>query len=266
MDSGMDIDGVVQGVYEHKLTLFFSSKSLSSQSAMAFSVFSIAIAPKAAAEKKPAAVEKAPAEKKPKVEKKLPKDASVAGADKKEEEAQEIGGDLQDLHIQGLFFLVPRKEPGTKNWPKRAHTLKDERESKLQRTVEESKQRGAYLENELANMWVLVAKLKKAQVTSVFVHLRITGVGSNLGETNFGGGDGEKKEEGGDVGPSGGFARYGFVSFALKEEAESAISALNLMKNVVINLKAMRKTLEKKKKMLYLSLSQFLFMWLTRFW
>ncbi|KVH90627.1 Kinesin, motor domain-containing protein [Cynara cardunculus var. scolymus] len=40
---------------------------------------------------------------------------------------------------------------------------KDERESELQRTVEESKQREAYLENELANMWVLVAKLKKAQ-------------------------------------------------------------------------------------------------------
>ncbi|KAI3677708.1 hypothetical protein L6452_36974 [Arctium lappa] len=69
----------------------------------------LAMAPKAAAEKKPTAAEKAsmkkaPAEKKPKAEKKLPKDASVAGADKKEE-AQEIGGDLQDLHIQGLFFL-----------------------------------------------------------------------------------------------------------------------------------------------------------------
>ncbi|KAI3736179.1 hypothetical protein L6452_15716 [Arctium lappa] len=64
------------------------------------------MAPKAAAEKKPTATEKARAKKKPKVEKKLPKDASVAGADKKEEEAQEIGGDLQDLHIQGLFFLV----------------------------------------------------------------------------------------------------------------------------------------------------------------
>ncbi|KAI3684553.1 hypothetical protein L6452_33777 [Arctium lappa] len=50
---------------------------------------------------------------------------------------------------------------------------KDARESELQRTVEESKRREAYLENELANMWVLVAKLKKAQVTSVFVHLRI---------------------------------------------------------------------------------------------
>ncbi|KAL5545429.1 hypothetical protein UlMin_005116 [Ulmus minor] len=40
---------------------------------------------------------------------------------------------------------------------------KDHRESELQRKVEESKQREAYLENELANMWVLVAKLKKAQ-------------------------------------------------------------------------------------------------------
>ncbi|CAN1307010.1 Kinesin-like protein KIN-7K, chloroplastic [Linum perenne] len=38
---------------------------------------------------------------------------------------------------------------------------KDHREAELQRKVEESKQREAYLENELANMWVLVAKLKK---------------------------------------------------------------------------------------------------------
>lgn len=39
---------------------------------------------------------------------------------------------------------------------------KDQRESDLQRIVEESKEREAYLENELANMWVLVAKLKKS--------------------------------------------------------------------------------------------------------
>ncbi|XP_035545582.1 kinesin-like protein KIN-7K, chloroplastic isoform X2 [Juglans regia] len=39
---------------------------------------------------------------------------------------------------------------------------KDQRETQLQRSVEESKQREAYLENELANMWVLVAKLKKS--------------------------------------------------------------------------------------------------------
>ncbi|KAG2683277.1 hypothetical protein I3760_10G024700 [Carya illinoinensis] len=39
---------------------------------------------------------------------------------------------------------------------------KDQREAQLQRRVEESKQREAYLENELANMWVLVAKLKKS--------------------------------------------------------------------------------------------------------
>lgn len=39
---------------------------------------------------------------------------------------------------------------------------KDQRESELQKKVEESKQREAYLENELANMWVLVAKLKKS--------------------------------------------------------------------------------------------------------
>ncbi|KAL6522372.1 Kinesin-like protein KIN-7D, chloroplastic [Orobanche minor] len=36
-------------------------------------------------------------------------------------------------------------------------------EAELQRNVEESKQREAYLENELANMWILVAKLKKSQ-------------------------------------------------------------------------------------------------------
>ncbi|KAL4021156.1 hypothetical protein IC575_019947 [Cucumis melo] len=39
---------------------------------------------------------------------------------------------------------------------------KDHREAELHRRVEESKQREAYLENELANMWVLVAKLKKS--------------------------------------------------------------------------------------------------------
>uniref|UniRef100_A0A1J3EV15 Uncharacterized protein n=3 Tax=Noccaea caerulescens TaxID=107243 RepID=A0A1J3EV15_NOCCA len=40
---------------------------------------------------------------------------------------------------------------------------KVQREAELLRTVEESKQREAYLENELANMWVLVAKLRKSQ-------------------------------------------------------------------------------------------------------
>lgn len=39
---------------------------------------------------------------------------------------------------------------------------KERTESGLQKTVEESKQRESYLENELANMWVLVAKLKKS--------------------------------------------------------------------------------------------------------
>ncbi|XP_022149413.1 kinesin-like protein KIN-7K, chloroplastic [Momordica charantia] len=39
---------------------------------------------------------------------------------------------------------------------------KDHREAELHCKVEESKQREAYLENELANMWVLVAKLKKS--------------------------------------------------------------------------------------------------------
>ncbi|KAL3633166.1 Kinesin-like protein KIN-7D, chloroplastic [Castilleja foliolosa] len=40
---------------------------------------------------------------------------------------------------------------------------KEQNEAELQRRVEESKQREAYLENELANMWILVAKLKKSQ-------------------------------------------------------------------------------------------------------
>lgn len=40
---------------------------------------------------------------------------------------------------------------------------RDQKEAELQRKVEESKQREAYLENELANMWVLIAKLKKSQ-------------------------------------------------------------------------------------------------------
>ncbi|MED6130449.1 Kinesin-like protein KIN-7K, chloroplastic [Stylosanthes scabra] len=40
---------------------------------------------------------------------------------------------------------------------------RDQKEAELHRKVEESKQREAYLENELANMWVLVAKLKKSQ-------------------------------------------------------------------------------------------------------
>ncbi|XP_010520019.1 PREDICTED: kinesin-like protein KIN-7K, chloroplastic isoform X2 [Tarenaya hassleriana] len=39
---------------------------------------------------------------------------------------------------------------------------KDQKEAELQRRIEESKQREAYLENELANMWVLVAKLKRS--------------------------------------------------------------------------------------------------------
>jgi centromeric protein E len=38
---------------------------------------------------------------------------------------------------------------------------KEMQEMELQKKVEESKQREAFLENELANMWVLVAKLKK---------------------------------------------------------------------------------------------------------
>ncbi|KAL0339530.1 UNVERIFIED_CONTAM: Kinesin-like protein KIN-7D, chloroplastic [Sesamum radiatum] len=44
-----------------------------------------------------------------------------------------------------------------------ALTERDQIEAELQRKVEESKQREAYLENELANMWILVAKLKRSQ-------------------------------------------------------------------------------------------------------
>ncbi|KAF5783711.1 putative plus-end-directed kinesin ATPase transcription factor bZIP family [Helianthus annuus] len=40
---------------------------------------------------------------------------------------------------------------------------KDKKETELQQRLDESKQREAYLENELANMWVLVAKLKRPQ-------------------------------------------------------------------------------------------------------
>ncbi|RWW09239.1 hypothetical protein GW17_00027282 [Ensete ventricosum] len=40
---------------------------------------------------------------------------------------------------------------------------KEKREAELQKKVEESKQRETFMENELANMWVLMAKLKNAQ-------------------------------------------------------------------------------------------------------
>uniref|UniRef100_A0A0D9VLP8 Kinesin-like protein n=1 Tax=Leersia perrieri TaxID=77586 RepID=A0A0D9VLP8_9ORYZ len=40
---------------------------------------------------------------------------------------------------------------------------KEQKEAELQRKIEESKQKEAFLESELANMWVLVAKLKKSQ-------------------------------------------------------------------------------------------------------
>ncbi|KAJ7975976.1 Kinesin-like protein [Quillaja saponaria] len=46
---------------------------------------------------------------------------------------------------------------------------KDQNEAELQRKIEESKQREAYLENELANMWILVAKLKKSHGTEIDV-------------------------------------------------------------------------------------------------
>lgn len=40
---------------------------------------------------------------------------------------------------------------------------KDQRVAEQQKKIEESKQKEAFLEGELANMWVLVAKLKKGQ-------------------------------------------------------------------------------------------------------
>ncbi|KAI3677030.1 hypothetical protein L1987_86648 [Smallanthus sonchifolius] len=40
---------------------------------------------------------------------------------------------------------------------------KDKKETELQQRLDESKQREAYLENELANMWVMVARLKRPQ-------------------------------------------------------------------------------------------------------
>jgi centromeric protein E len=40
---------------------------------------------------------------------------------------------------------------------------KDQREAELQKKIEESKQKEAILEGELANMWVLVAELKKGR-------------------------------------------------------------------------------------------------------
>ncbi|GAB2295466.1 Kinesin-like protein KIN-7D, chloroplastic [Dionaea muscipula] len=44
---------------------------------------------------------------------------------------------------------------------------KEQREAELQKIVEGSKQREAQLENELANMWVLVAKLKKSHAPDI---------------------------------------------------------------------------------------------------
>ncbi|KAF3781235.1 Kinesin-related protein 11 [Nymphaea thermarum] len=42
---------------------------------------------------------------------------------------------------------------------------KEQKEAQLQKMIEGSKERESYLENELANMWVLVAKLKKSRET-----------------------------------------------------------------------------------------------------
>lgn len=40
---------------------------------------------------------------------------------------------------------------------------KEQREAELQKKIEESKQKEAFLEGELANIWTLVAKLRKAE-------------------------------------------------------------------------------------------------------
>ncbi|XP_076914132.1 kinesin-like protein KIN-7K, chloroplastic [Bidens hawaiensis] len=63
---------------------------------------------------------------------------------------------------------------------------KEQFESDLQKTVEESKQREAYLENELANMWVVVAKLRKLQGNNADVSESSQGVDGfeSYGERN----------------------------------------------------------------------------------
>ncbi|XP_048542159.1 kinesin-like protein KIN-7D, chloroplastic isoform X2 [Triticum urartu] len=68
---------------------------------------------------------------------------------------------------------IERHEPGgkrdTNSSSQREQALeamlaeKDQREAELQKKIEESKQKEAFLEGELANIWTLVAKLRKAE-------------------------------------------------------------------------------------------------------
>ncbi|KAL4195940.1 hypothetical protein AMTRI_Chr04g243610 [Amborella trichopoda] len=78
---------------------------------------------------------------------------------------QDLGGSLAEIkrelavsHEKELLYEAALAE-------------REQREAELQKRVEESKQREAHLENELANMWVLVAKLKKTQDTDDLLEL-----------------------------------------------------------------------------------------------
>ncbi|KAJ8471897.1 hypothetical protein OPV22_026240 [Ensete ventricosum] len=68
---------------------------------------------------------------------------------------------------------------------------KEKREAELQKKVEESKQRETFMENELANMWVLMAKLKNAQgnepgdLESIFHFKHSYGITESLKEQDF---------------------------------------------------------------------------------
>lgn len=64
-----------------------------------------------------------------------------------------------DSDIKKELTMMKEKEL----WYEATLLEKDQKETELQGKIEESKQRQAYLENELANMWVLVANLKKSQ-------------------------------------------------------------------------------------------------------
>lgn len=70
----------------------------------------------------------------------------------------------------GALFEELQKELATRRQREAslaaALSEKDQREAELQRRINEAKQHEQELENELANMWVLVAKIKKNGVTS----------------------------------------------------------------------------------------------------
>lgn len=71
---------------------------------------------------------------------------------------QDQGGGLTSSDFKRELALSQERELSYEA----ALVEKNQREAELQKKVEESKQRESYLENELANMWVLVAKLKKS--------------------------------------------------------------------------------------------------------